>query len=310
MIHGFGTSADAATLNYEEITGRLRAAADQAGLRAVPIGVYWNADPGIGRSWVPKLIGSRLTSLLGLRKAVRNPYLEKVRLAERTGETGMRALLFRLQDEFPGVPVHAFAHSLGAQVLVSALAPAGAAPDVVQPAREARLGLAAIAGADVDCDIFSREHSAARAALPRAAVWWVTIPDKGKADAMLELRRGAGRGDAVGNRGLELRDEDRDRLLARRALVLDEGDIPVHHAFVDYFHDRRVRSLAWSLLYLQQPDARAAQESELAQLDRVLAGQTTPASAAPSASVRLYAAWRETHAGGKAGSVVSTAIDN
>src|SRR5205823_1858111 len=124
---------------------------------------------------------------------------------------------------------------------------------------------------DLDYDRFSRkDDTAVRFALRRAQVWWVTVPEKGHADGALELRHGAGRGDAVGNRGLELNREDLDRLLSRRAMVLDQGNVPPKHAITDYYDDRRLGQLATSLLYLRDPSAAAGKSSVLAALDGVL----------------------------------------
>lgn len=328
LVHGFDVSQKVGTADYSQIARRLRANGEQIGLKPAIVGVHWDSDAGGVGSWMLQATGSRLASLFGARRVVKNPYLEKCRLAEQTGRTGLRSVFFRLQDRFPQVPIHVFAHSLGASVLVHALAPeAGAAgAPIEQPDRPLHLGAVTLAGADLDCDTFTRaKDTAVRLALRRAQVWWVTVPDKDKADGALELRRGAGKGDAVGNRGLELEREDLDRLLTRRALVIDQGNVPAGHRLTSYYNDRRVKELATSLLYLRDPEAPAAQESVLASLDRVLTADrdTLASTAAPStASARLYAAWRRDPAAGQidtvriarvkspasqAGSVVETA---
>jgi hypothetical protein len=111
---------------------------------------------------------------------------------------------------------------------------------------------------------------------------------------MLELRRAAGRGHAIGNRGLQLAPEDLDWLVAHSALVLEEGNVPAQHRLPLYFNDRRLKALAVSLLYLQQRDAPAARESRLAALEgvRKADGETLSGCAgAGDADTRLYASW-------------------
>jgi alpha/beta hydrolase family protein DUF900 len=198
LIHGFKTTLRRGTTEYSDLARRLGREADAFGLKLALVGVHWASSPGPGRSWLPQAFLSRVTSLLGFHNAVKNPYLAKVRLARQAGRTGLRSVLFRLQDEFPAAPLHLFVHSLGAQMLVSALAPEGAKdekapPAIEQPERVPGVGMVALAGADLDEDVFARRATpAVRLALCRARVWWVTVPEQGKADGVLELRRGPG----------------------------------------------------------------------------------------------------------------------
>jgi hypothetical protein len=303
MVHGFNQRLGYATVDYDSIARRLRRQADSVGLKVSIIGVHWDSYAG-PLTWIGKAVGYRFTSLLGLRKVVKNPYLEKVALGRQVGRVGLRSLLFRLQDEFPKVPVNVLAHSLGAELIVSALCPESGRsgprePSTALPERTLTLGMVALVGADLDVDSFCRrqdEGTGVRPALRRAQVWWVTVPEKDRADGMLEIRRGAGRGEAVGNRGLKLTREDLDFLLTRRALVLDEGDVPAVHRITGYYNNRRLKAIAQSLLYLQQPSAPGAQGSVLAALDGVLKADPetleTAAKCGP-ASVRLYASWRQ-----------------
>jgi esterase/lipase superfamily enzyme len=300
MVHGFNVARKHAEKDYRAVAGRLRAQAEEAGLELAVVGVHWNSGAGSLGKWLPAAVGSRLTSLLGMKKAVKNPYLEKVKTARASGRTGLRAVLFRLQEEFPGTPVHLFAHSLGAEVAVSALCPhlqpAKDDTRIEQPDRILRVGMVTLVGADLDQDVFTRRPAVEHCmVLDRADVWWVTVPEKGHADGVLELRLGAGRSHAVGNKGLKLEADELGRLLARRALVVDQGRVPATHVVTDYFHRERVRELTASMLYLENPEAPAAQKSILAALDRVLqADQAALASFAESGSgsTRLYAMWR------------------
>lgn len=294
LVHGFGQQVEGSAKNYATVAGCLRRKAGSFGLPTAVVGVHWDSDAGPLQKWMVQAAGHRLTSLLGFKKAVKNPYLEKSALASEVGRSGLRSVLFRLQDEFPGSPIHCIAHSLGAQVAVTALAPEsdrdGSLP-VVEPTRTLRVGMMALVGADLDTDAFARPEDPARLALRRADVWWVTVPQKGQADGVLEMRKGAGKGDAVGNGGLKLSREDLDLLLDRRGLVVDQKDIPASHALVKYLCEDRVAELTASMLYLQDPGHAAARDCTLAKLDRML---QPGAEAAPAddACSRLYATWK------------------
>lgn len=297
MVHGFAQTPESAAKDFDVAAERLKTEARTAGYPMAVVGVHWDSHAGSLHKWMLQATGARITSLLGMKKAVKNPYLEKTNLAREVGRTGLRSVLFRIEDSFPGAPVHGLAHSLGAEVVVSALAPEGGKKDgelpVVAPERTARLGLVALVGADLDCDRFARKEDLTRMALRRADVWWVTVPKKGAADAVLELRRGAGKPDALGNCGMKLEREDLDLLLRRRALVVDQKDIPATHTLPKYLCPMRADMLASSILYLQDRENPAGQRSVLARLDAVLNGHAEQASGeTEDRCVQLYAAWK------------------
>ncbi|HEU4753101.1 MAG TPA: hypothetical protein VFU47_08330, partial [Armatimonadota bacterium] len=100
LVHGYATPLAKGTADYNTVTRRLQDEARALGLRTAVVGVHWASDAGSLQEWMPKAIGNRITSLLGFKKAIRNPYLEKVELARRTGRSGLRAVLFGLQDAF------------------------------------------------------------------------------------------------------------------------------------------------------------------------------------------------------------------
>ena len=303
MVHGFQTPMAQGQEDFETIAGRIRKDSSRLGMQTCLIGIHWDSGSDSMAKWVPKAVGNRLTSLLGFKKAIKNPYLEKLKQARLTGRTGLRSVLFRLQETAPGVPVHLIAHSMGAEIVVAALGPeasagekTGEAVDTELPARSLRVGMVTLAGADLDYDMFCRDRGGVlEQVLGRAQVWWVTVPSAKRADGMLEIRRGAGRCDAVGNRGLKLCRDDFNRLMRRRGLVLDVGNIPTKHGFVDYLNDRRIDSLTASMLYLQSPESPAAQGSVLAALDGVLGADAAELRLTSDSNpcLRLYAAWRQ-----------------
>jgi hypothetical protein len=299
MVHGFQTPTASADEDYQAAAAQFGKIGSRLGMRTFLVGVHWDSGSDALGKWLPKAVGSRITSLLGLKKAVKNPYLEKVEYARLVGRTGLRSILFSLQDALPETPVHVFAHSLGAQVVVSGLAPEASVDkptdEITERGRALQLGIVTLAGADVDYDAFDRDrkHNFQRA-LGQAQVWWITVPEKKTADGMLELRRGAGRGHALGNRGLKLSKHDVDRLLRRRGLVIDMGDVPVKHGFADYCSPRRVEALARSYSYLADPKSAAGSVSTLAALDQVLTSEPSALRVADTepCSHRLYKTWR------------------
>jgi len=300
MVHGFQTPTTSADEDYQGIAAQFGKQCSRAGVRPFLVGVHWDSGSDALGKWLPKAVGNRITSLLGFKNAVKNPYLEKVSYARQVGRNGLRSILLRLQDAAPETPVNVLAHSLGAEVVVSALAPerylASQPGEIAEQSRTLRLGVVTLAGADVDYDAFDRDRkdNAARA-LGQAQVWWITVPGEKTADGMLELRRGAGRGDAMGNRGVKLSRNDADRLLRRRGLVIDMGDVPVKHGFGDYCTANRVEALARSYCYLADPNTAEGSVSLLAALDRVLTadpGSLQIAKTEPC-SQRVYKAWRQ-----------------
>jgi hypothetical protein len=163
--------------------------------------------------------------------------------------------------------------------------------------------LVMLAGADLDSDVFVQPKESARRALAHAGVWWVTVPKEAQADAALELRRGAGRRDAIGNVGLSLERADFQALMERRGLLLDDERIPIAHDIRQYFDGPRLRRLARSMLYLRQPAALQAARSDLALLDRLLAGGAAGAPNDLRIGARLYQEWRRQPAAGRFGVV-------
>ena len=91
-----------------------------------------------------------------------------------------------------------------------------------------------------------------------------TDPATGKLagpDAVLELRHGAGRRDAVGNRGMTLYRSDLNPLLARVGLVIDNQQVPITHAIEDYYAPERLRDTLGAMAFLRDPNLPAAKAS-------------------------------------------------
>jgi pimeloyl-ACP methyl ester carboxylesterase len=296
LVHGFNTSLRLGRTQYREIARSLRAQAAEEGAFPIIVGVHWASYPGAPAQWFPQMIGYRFLAAAGFPNAVGNPYLQKVEVAVITGRTGFRTLLERLAREFPERAVNVLAHSMGCEVVARALAEPAASD----------LQLVVLAGADLDRDAFAAHNpKGVEAALPRAQVWWITVPRRNTADGALELRRAAGRRDAMGNRGLELDREQFDALMRRGGLVIDNGSVPITHDITDYYTDERLEVLQTAMSYLQARSSGQAQAGTsvsarhgglLGALDRIL--KADPArlpdpGRARGASGKLYLRWKQ-----------------
>ena len=82
LIHGYNTSVEWGTRQYEHIAGDLHKEAEKAGLRVGVVGVHWPSYPGPAWAWLPKVVGYRAVAELGFRNALRNPYWERVLMAQ------------------------------------------------------------------------------------------------------------------------------------------------------------------------------------------------------------------------------------
>lgn len=299
LIHGFNTSESAGRMQYRAIARRLRTYAGKQQVPVVVVGVHWNSHPGPISRWLPRMLAYRLATVAGFKNAFRNPYLQKVKAAKLAGRRGVRSLVRRIAEEVPPDHIHVLAHSLGSEVTVQAVGsgpvPTRTAAGPTPAAPIPPLGLVALAGADLDHDVFTgKSRSIAQAALTRARVWWLTCPPRKSADGVLELRRSAGRRDAVGNIGLSLPREDLDRLLGRRGVVFDDDRIPIGHDILHYYDAQRIEKLVTSVRYLRTP--RPDSPSVLARLDRILQAPVTdldqPLEPGTPLAARMYVRWR------------------
>ncbi|HTE18882.1 MAG TPA: alpha/beta hydrolase, partial [Armatimonadota bacterium] len=300
LVHGFNTSVSAARRQYGLIAAELRAQTKTPGSSVAVVGVHWASHPGPLYRWLPQILGYRFLRELGFRRSITNPYKETLQIARTSGRSGLRAILFRLENEFKNAPLHVFSHSMGSELIIRALAPesglaAPASAAIEQPERRAQVGLVCLAGADLDHNVFAPgAEASAQQVLPHASVWWFTVPRENTADAVLELRRGAGSRDAIGNRGLSLTREDFNRLMERRALVVDDEFVPISHDINAYYGAQRVTRLAAAIRYLGAPSPPTPSHSLLATLDETLRAElaTLAAREAPDAtSARLYRRW-------------------
>ncbi len=297
LVHGFNADCGVVARDYDRIARYLQKSDAAHVGRFVLVGVHWPSDPGPLQDWLPKMAAYRFTTGLGFPSPVANPYREKSRIAGIVGRRGLRTLLFRIQDAFPGAPTHLWAHSMGSECAIRALAPStlsrGETPGLIEePERALHVSSVVLAGADLDQDVFTlRSRSNAREALDHADLWWVTVARANSADAALEVRRGAGRKDAVGNVGLALDRAELRGLVGRCGLILDDEEIPIFHEMKIYFDDARLKRLRRSLEYLRDPSApgtRGALLETLHRIERAGAGDPPDDASSDQITVRIY----------------------
>src|SRR5205814_1708449 len=116
LLHGYGAPALAARAEYRVIAARLANGLGLAAAETAIVGLRWASSPGPVASWLPRMVEHRLLRPVGLARLVRDPYATVVWRAHGSGRRGLREALFRLEDAFPGRPIHLVTHSLGADL--------------------------------------------------------------------------------------------------------------------------------------------------------------------------------------------------
>lgn len=304
LLHGFDTAHSRSDKEYAEIASAVRQEFEAKGQSAQVVGLQWPSDVGAMRDWLPRTLGHHLFKAIGLRKAIRDPYKERVLLAGPVGRTGVRKTLLTLQEAFPGASLHVLAHSLGSEVTLHAVDPhhheegsqkQRADPPAYEPDRPLRIGIAVFAGADVDED-----HALpARGTGGTVNLFWVTLssPD-GPRDRVLILRKLVRGKKALGSAPPKLREEQIDALIGGRRIVFDTEGIPRSHEILRYYDQERCARIAEAAAALRAPDG--TRPGLVGRLEQVLAAPGEPDALRPfleadDASVRIYALWRLEH---------------
>jgi hypothetical protein len=304
LVHGWDTPLYASARQYAEVAPRVKAEFDRLGDRVAILGVQWDSDAGPRRAWLPTAFAHYVFGFAGFRNAVRDPYSSRVPVARAAGRLGLRQMLFDIEDRFPNAQVHVFAHSMGAETAIHALDPSftpfeGRGEPVYLPERPLKLGIVALAGADLDYDAQARTHRGPgdRGVLP--SLLWITLPKLGTTkDKVLSIRKRARGKAALGNSVPRLRGDQFDTLISQRCLIMDTIDIPRDHALVEYYASGRLARLADAAVTLRDP-ARSP-SAMLRELDVVLhtpddVAVIAPHLIGPETSPKVYALWRLEH---------------
>jgi hypothetical protein len=265
LIHGFATPRANSTREYQKMSADFVREFKKRGKRVAVVGVQWNSDVGAPKLWLVKVV----TATLGLDD--NNPYLRKVALAENVGRTGLRQLVERLHQRFPGAAIDMCGHSLGCDVARNFVAPLTAqrikkinglpeptaeyAPTELLP-----LNLLAFCGADVDYDLLYRNKEVTE---DRGAVglWWITVggirhPDN--KDLVLSIRALA-RGDyAMGNSIPRMSRGQINTILSHRRLYLDGDGIPQDHEILRYYDATRIANIVDAAVGVADPSYKCA----------------------------------------------------
>lgn len=282
FIHGYDMGAEESGQKYEELARTLRR--DLGPGDAMILGLQWNSG---GHSFLNPL----------------GDYFSTLERARSIGRGPLRQLLLKLQNTYPEIPISVFAHSMGCEMTLSAVAPEIAykeeAPKgpTYQPERSVRLAFAVFAGSDLDYDIWQQSGSAAMNWFERVGLTWLTVSDPAtQGDKVLSFRTRI-RGKAAGSLMPLMTEEQLDSVLPARKLILDSKDVPVDHELDSYFRPARVERLVATLRFLTD---LGAEPSELKEVQRVLdAPEELPALRkyldSPHAGAAFVALWRIEH---------------
>lgn len=298
LIHGFDTSYEQSEAQYNVIAGEIRREFQARGERVAIVGIQWPSDAGAMRKWLPRSLAHYTLKAIGFKKAVKDPYQQRVLMAGNLGARPVRELLLDLEERFPAAHLQVFAHSLGCVVALHAVDPVSDPDEMAEslsfdPGKKLNVDILSLAAADVDQDqplpVFGNGTASIR-------LFWITLPDRGaRRDRVLMLRKITQGKAAVGDRGPDLAESDLDRLISGRRLVFDTHNIPENHGLTDYYDDTRVGRLAESAAVL---DGRSNGATPfLEELTSILKAPITAPHlrknlASDDASVRLYSLWR------------------
>ena len=283
LVHGFATSRDRSTLQYDDLAPRLRAAFQRLGRRVSVVGVQWDSETRGG-----------LLALL-------NQYEGKVPQARRTGRLGFRRLLLAVRERFPDVPVSVLAHSMGCEVMGAAavpemrLNPASDEPGGLRPEAELHLNVVVLAGSDLDYDVTWR--SGVPLSFRSVNLVWMTMSRSSRRhrDKVLELRALV-RGTAMGSTLPRMTAEQYRAMFGARKAVFDGERIPPSHDLLKYYDDVRLARLAGAMAWKADPQG-LSQPPDLAEIDRVMEAPDTVEALVPWLDSRrlapmIYAVWR------------------
>ncbi len=252
FIHGYDMGAAESGRKYEELARTLQR--DLAPSRAMILGLQWDSG------------GNSFLNPLG-------DYFNTLERARSIGRGPLRQLLLKLQDTHPDVPISIFAHSMGCEVTLAAVAPEITYKEdppkgaTYQPDESVRLAFAVFAGSDLDYDIWQQSGSAAMNWFDRVGLTWITVSDPAtQGDKVLSFRTRI-RGKAAGSLMPLMTQQQLDSVLPARKLILDDKNVPVDHELDSYFRPARVERLVATLRFLTE---FGAEPPELKEIQNVL----------------------------------------
>ena len=279
LVHGYDMGARESEQKFRELAKLL----EQNLSPEMPliVGLQWESG---GRSFLNPL----------------GDYFRTLERARSIGRGPARQLFLALQDTHPDVPISVFAHSMGCEVTLAAVAPEieyreeNPKGDTFAPGATIRLALAAFAGSDLDYDIWQQSGAAVMPWFENVGLTWLTVSDPiSQGDRVLSFRTRL-RGKAAGSLMPLMSQEQLDTVLPASKFLLDEEEVPADHELDSYFSSRRVERISQAMLYLT---ALGPEPPELQALRQLLEAPDTLPSLrrfldSPHAGVAFVALWR------------------
>lgn len=281
LIHGFKTSQEASTAQYEIVAERVTTEFAKHDQSVVVVGLQWDS---VAKGFLLTLPGK---------------YKKKTLLARKTGRLGARQLLLGLQDAFPESKQSIMAHSMGCELSAAALnldIHFDEATEALHPHRpddDLHMTGVIFCGADLDFDVLLGSK---KARISKTKFIWLTMSELlgDNRDSILDLRKII-RGRALGSTLPRMTTKQFDTALGQKRMLFDRKHIPLNHALLQYYKPHRLTRIIPSIIYYGDPSAIEKPE-DIAAVDEVLALQgNTPALLPyldhPLASARIYSLW-------------------
>ncbi len=284
MTHGFDLDEKTSTQQLEWLSNKfLREFRTKGAQKIGLVGLQWHSETG------------------ALIVPIGGDYLRKMALARSAGRGPTRQLLLALQSRYPNSHLSLLGHSTGCDVMTAAITPEityeGTDPFVAayKPEQPLNILMHAAIGSDVEYDLYSTGKVSAAQTFGRVKLTWQTmVPLQPKDMDEVLILRSHFIGRPAGGQFPKLTMEQLDYAVPNQRILLDSGDIPRSHYFVDYLRDERVTRLSDTLKFLANP--KAPKPTEIAELEQVLAAPDEVKSLAPhldkSCGTTFYALWR------------------
>ncbi len=286
LFHGYNVIQESSEELYRELGANVQKDMQKRSLRNLVVGLQWqSAEPGNAVPWQAE-----------------ETYLRALGRGRSLGRSVARQLLFAIQKQYPKVPVTFLAHSMGCEVAIATFLPDIQYRDDVpvgpafQPKQSLRPNLVALAGSDIDYDLWFRSGVELGAAgKPLARMMWMTQSDYVSDRDKALLVRQVARGQAGGTFFPRMTERQYDLLFKNAAVMFDDEEIPESHAFVRYYDEERLARILPTSIYLSNP--KSPKPTELAEAEAILklpnrAEVFKPWLSNDHLTAQMYALWR------------------
>lgn len=286
LLHGYNVVQESSEEQYRELGDRIQKEMQKRSQRALVLGFQWqSAEPGNAVPWQAE-----------------ETYLKALGRGRSLGRSAARQFLMAIQKQYPGVPVSILAHSMGCEVAIATFLPNIKYPDDVsvgpafQPKQNFKPNLVALAGSDIDYDLWYQSGVELGAAgKPLARMMWMTQSDYVSDRDKALLVRQVARGQAGGTFFPRMTEKQYDLLFKSAAVMFDDEEIPMNHAFVSYYDEERLARVLPTAIYLSNP--KSPKPTEFAEAEAILklpnrAEVFKPWLSNDHLTAQMYALWR------------------